>query len=699
MEYIRGKTKSGKLPGANWKFIGTRLYQDGEKDDRAAKDSMKITNRCRPNFQLLQSRQRVPLINTKVVSLCLGFILAMAGGGQAAPPSGDIQEITGHLYPGEREVYDLPNLKQGDRLYVYMQHLSGNLDPLFAIADSEFDLKLFDARLNSLLQEEPENPFGAFRDLLDDFYLAWDDDSGKGSDAALQFAVPADGDYKIVVAGSRQPAGRKVIGQTFGDYRLIIGLNAPQVLTGQAASTGAMLTRLQEAPSARPRIQEVTGTLTSENNTTYYRLDNLDAGSTLYVRLETTAGDFKPMLSLKNYANKVLRVDNILGTRETAHLQYYFKENVRNFSLHISGNFANNPTTSGSYRLRIGINAPEVLKGEGTPGGSPIILEPIKVRVGLQMDQITEVNQRGENFGVVATLQMRWLDPDFAFNPDSCECDRLLFARSAFDRFLNQNRLEWPHFLLYNQQGNRWFQDQFFAIYPQGEVSYFERFSATLQAPDFNFRRFPFDTQQFFIRLISVFPEEKYVFANLPELTRVGQQLGEEEWYIIKYDTKVTSFAMGGHQYSHFVFGFLAQRHLSYYIFRIFIPLFLIITVSWVSFFLKDYAKRVDISGANLLVFIAFNFTFGSDLPRLGYLTFLDSILIVAFIVTALTVICNVALKRLNTLGNHDFIEAIDTYILWGYPIFYGVGLLILIFIFFSVLSGGVAHIYIDFFE
>jgi len=97
-----------------------------------------------------------------------------------------------------------------------------------------------------------------------------------------------------------------------------------------------------------------------------------------------------------------------------------------------------------------------------------------------------------------------------------------------------------------------------------------------------------------------------------------------------------------------------------------------------VTFFLQDYAKRIDISGANLLVFIAFNFTIGSDLPRLGYLTLLDTILIVAFVVTTLTVICNVALKRLDTAGKTLIIKKIDRYILWGYMVFYVFGFLFL---------------------
>jgi hypothetical protein len=163
----------------------------------------------------------------------------------------------------------------------------------------------------------------------------------------------------------------------------------------------------------------------------------------------------------------------------------------------------------------------------------------------------------------------------------------------------------------------------------------------------------------------------------------VGKQLGEEEWYITKHDVNVGNRMIAEDTWaSQFSLRFVAERHLSYYLFRIFLPLFLIIVVSWVTFFLKDYAKRVDISGANLLVFIAFNFTIGSDLPRLGYLTFLDTVLIVAFVVTILTVVVNVALKRLDTAQKTALAQNIDAYILWGYPLFFAGGFVILAFIF-----------------
>jgi len=619
----------------------------------------------------------------QVIGLIL-FLLVWAPKSTLGRESGKVQVINGYLYAGEREVYSLANLRRGDTLYIYMQRLSGNLDPLFAVADGQFQMKMFDDQLKAKLQETEHNHFTVFRDLLDTFYLAWDDDGGQGSDAALEFPLPADGNYKIVVAGSRQPVGRQVSGLTFGGYRLLIGVNAPQVLTGQAASTGAALARLEDSPSARPRIQEITGILTPENNSTYFRLVDLDPGATLYVRVEATSGDLRPALSLRNYGNKVLRVDNWHQQQKVGWLQYNFKELAHNWSLVVDGSVDQGKATSGSFRLLAGVNAPEILEGKAKSIGRPLFRQPIQVMVGIRLDQITEVNQRGENFGVVGDLSLEWVDPAFAFNPTLCQCGVKVMDSALFEKFVAENYLRWPRFIFYNQQGKRWTQGEVFRIYPNGKVTYYERFSATLQAPDFNFKRFPFDTQQFFIRLQCLNGEEDYQFVNIPQLTSIGQQLGEEEWFITKHDTSVASVMVAEDTAaSRFSFRIFCQRHLSYYIFRIFVPLLLIIAVAWVSFFLEDYAKRVDISGANLLVFIAFNFTIGSDLPRLGYLTLLDTMLIVAFVVTTLTVICNVALKRLYAAGKTELTKRIDTYILWGYPIFYIVGFFLLALAFF----------------
>lgn len=105
--------------------------------------------------------------------------------------------------------------------------------------------------------------------------------------------------------------------------------------------------------------------------------------------------------------------------------------------------------------------------------------------------------------------------------------------------------------------------------------------------------------------------------------------------------------------------------------FRLWIPLGVIISVAWLSFFLKEYVKRIEITAANLLLFIAFNFTIGSDLPQLGYITFADSVMMITFIISALAVAFNVFLWRLAIAERRALAERIDRYTIWVYPLAY----------------------------
>jgi hypothetical protein len=168
----------------------------------------------------------------------------------------------------------------------------------------------------------------------------------------------------------------------------------------------------------------------------------------------------------------------------------------------------------------------------------------------------------------------------------------------------------------------------------------------------------------------ALLPLDFVTFIPIEEYSKLGNELGEEEW-IFERDWTSTDKVIGvtGKETSRFTFGFEASRHLDYYYLRIFLPLIVIILVSWFTFFLNDYGKRVDMAVANLLVFVAFNFTIGNDLPRLGYLTFIDAIMFAAFVFAGFVVLVNVMYRRMEVHGRESVARKLDKYTIWVYPL------------------------------
>ncbi len=623
---------------------------------------------------------------SKFLSFLLFLLLLLLIGAYPVNAQGEerVQELSGVIDPGGQALFILSGLKQGERLSIYVEGTSSNLDPIAMLIQSTDDNA---TQLESLWADFQEverqgiDSIQTIESLRDQFTLIWDDDSGEGYAAAFEYVIPQSGDYLLLVSGALSSLGR----ETYGGYRLLAGLDASQVLTGMAEPSGDPFAHLDlDIVQPLERVQEFRGSITQDEPLQSFNLIDLNPGDVLYAYVETTAGDLKPVLILRDFGNKPLDAGNLSGEGNTANLEYKFSERSENIVLEVYSGIPGERIAQGDYRLLVGINQQDVLSGNAQSTVLPVIREPIEVQIGVKLQQIIDVNFQDEFFSVVASIQMEWMDPALAFSPDTCQCKNKVYTEKEFDSFLADVNGRWPDFTLYNQQGNRWVQNRVVVAEPNGHLTYFERFSTNFQV-DFDFRKFPFDIQQFPIRVDMLYPKEYYYFTDLTDFSEISQEHGEDEFIITSFDTSVSDVQSSNKStVSRFTFQYEAPRHLNYYVLQVFIPILLIVAISWWTFFLKDYNKRIEVAAGNVLLFIAFSFSLAENYPHLGYMTLMDAIMAMIFIVNALVLIYNVYMRRLEMAGEVSRADKIDNVMDWLYPVLYIVAIGIVYIIFFG---------------
>ena len=460
-------------------------------------------------------------------------------------------------------------------------------------------------------------------------------------------------------------------------------MDVPEVMEGTAEPTGAVIAVQDQAVLGSHLVQELTGSLNEDKPAISINLRDFDQGDTLYVNLQATSGDLKPILFLRDYGNKPIQVTNLDGLASTAAFQQAFPEGGTNYTLDIRAASPNGQLTSGDFRLQVGVNAPEVLEGQVQPNSDSLLKLAIPVKVGLKLQQIVNIDQPNEIMNDVGTLKLEWTDPALAYSPDDCNCSTKVYTENDFNKFLKDVKGQWPDFTFFNQQGNRWSQNRLIEIEPNGHVTYLERFSTNFQI-DFDWTAFPFDKQDFYLKVDMLFPEDQYVFAPMENFNEIDPNHGEDEFILTDFDTQISDEVSSTQApISRFTFHFSAPRHLDYYIFRIFVPILLIIAVSYITFFLKDYTRRIEIATGNLLLFIAFSWSLGDNYPRMGYLTFVDAIMAITFLINTLVVVLNVYFKWLEQKDQREKADRLEAPFNYIYPLAYLVsfGLAALLFL------------------
>lgn len=177
-----------------------------------------------------------------------------------------------------------------------------------------------------------------------------------------------------------------------------------------------------------------------------------------------------------------------------------------------------------------------------------------------------------------------------------------------------------------------------------------ETFSGDFEQ-EFNFVDFPFDTQSVNFTVVSsdeVFETEEYTHHTNLVFTEYSNATWEPSVQSISnnaWDVSNTHFSYLGQSNADvgldiaaLNFGLEAERKTTFYFFKIFLPISFILVISISSLWINptELESRLTVSVVCLLSLIAYNYIIDQDIPKLGYLTFLDKLIFVAYFYSGL---------------------------------------------------------------
>ncbi len=297
------------------------------------------------------------------------------------------------------------------------------------------------------------------------------------------------------------------------------------------------------------------------------------------------------------------------------------------------------------------------------------VKQPIKVTVKLHILKIYDINTVTQTFSLDGFLTLMWKAPD---EEKPYKPLFLVDNQEVSEAF--RDKLWWPNIDFINIEGERHIPYRRVVMDSQGYVTYTERFYATMGCK-MDFKKFPFDNQLLLLQLesfgfsdtVMVFDRQQKDALNTDDITIVEWDITGSKTYVNEYLYK--THLRKGAGFNRFNIEIEVHRNPGFYIWEFFLPLTLLILLSWFVFWIANPEVQISLAFTLMLTLVAYSFYSSSYLPRLPYNTFIQSTVIAGYIVI-FVLIAAIVVKYVLLAGKRKRAAArLDNIMKWGIPV------------------------------
>jgi len=189
-----------------------------------------------------------------------------------------------------------------------------------------------------------------------------------------------------------------------------------------------------------------------------------------------------------------------------------------------------------------------------------------------------------------------------------------------------------------------------------GNLNYRQRYLGEFTS-NLDYKDFPFDRQILKFTLAAVGKEADNIEFHLDmENITMRSNISIEGWAVSIMEPLVsTEFIKATNRIvPRLDFRLLADRDENYYIWKVIVPLCLIVLMAWAVFWINPEAigPQIGLSTATIFTLIAYRFSLGLTLPRVSYFTRMDKFVFFSTVLVFIALGIAVLTSRIATTGN-----------------------------------------------